>query len=826
MRFVERITGLLSVTALATWPVLAQAQTGAVRGTLLDAATSQPVPFASVLLLRLPDSTAVADAQTTEAGAFALENLKLGTYVLRANVLGYRVGRRVITLTGAAPVAQLGTLRLRAAATQLSDVVIQGERPTVSADLDKRVVNVSKDLTAVGGTATDVLQNVPSVAVDQNGAVTLRGASGVTIFIDGKPSGAAGGGSGTSLDQIPASSIDRIEVITNPSARYDAAGAGGIINIILKKNQRDGLNGVAAAGVGTRNKYNTSLTLNYRKGKLNAFGSYDFRRDQRYTRGSLDQTTVAPVLDPSTGQPTTTPHTLFLHQDRNGMTYNTSHAVRLGLEYSLPADQTITLAVQPRFNQNSAADELLSRQNDLTLNEPVYVGTSNRQNATTGHNNSADFTLDYRRIWAARPGRELMAGAVYTPLRSASAIATNLQYLGDGTRATQQQNFSTRLDQGAAQVDFTEPVGEKGRFEAGAKSMWGRTNSSYDFTSTQPVLYQQSIFLYQQYIQAVYASFGGEHGKLHYQGGLRAEQTNTHGQQVTTSEDFSRSYLNLFPSATLAYELPRDQRVQLSYSRRVQRPDQGELNPFTDRSDPLNFNTGNPQLLPEYIDLEELGYQKSFENKASVSATGFYSVESQTIKPFRQIVTDQLTGTQVTSTTRINLGDEINYGLELVGSLPLASFWKVNGTASAFRRVIQGNVGTSDITNSNFVYTSRINTTITPVKKLDLQVSLNYRSPVVTAQGRRQTSFNVDAAAKYTCLPQDRGSITLRVSDVFNTLRFNFNAYGNGLESVSYNKRESRIGFLSFSYRFGRDGEAAKSRHKEEKEDNGGSFGQ
>jgi ferric enterobactin receptor len=248
LSFTEKISGVLTLMALAAAPQLtqAQSQSGAVRGTLLDATTGQPLPFATVVVLRLPDSTAVADAQTTEAGAFALERLRLGTYVLRTSVLGYRTGWRTLSLTGAAPVAQLGSLRLRPVATQLTEVVVQGERPPVTADLDKRVVNVAKDLTAVGGTATDVLQNVPSVSVDQTGAVSLRGNPSVTIFLDGKPSGAAGGGNGTSLDQIPASSIDRIEVITNPSARYDAAGSGGIINIILKKNQRDGLNGTVA----------------------------------------------------------------------------------------------------------------------------------------------------------------------------------------------------------------------------------------------------------------------------------------------------------------------------------------------------------------------------------------------------------------------------------------------------------------------------------------------------------------------------------------------------------------------------------------------------
>ena len=829
MLSVKRITAPLALLALLSVPALAQAQTGAVRGTLLDAATSQPIPFASVVLRHLPDSAVVADGQTTEAGAFALQNLRLGSYVLRANVLGYRVGRREVSLTTALPVAQLGTLRLRPAATQLTEVVVQGERPPVSTDLDKRVVNVAKDLTAVGGTATDVLQNVPSVAVDQTGAISLRGKSGVTIFIDGKPTGAAGGGGSTSLDQIPASSIDRVEVITNPSARYDAAGSAGIINIILKKNQRDGLNGVASGGVGTRNKYNTSLTLNYRWSKLNVFGSYDFRHDQRFTQGSLDQTTSGPVLDPATGQPTTSTHSLYLSQTRDGLARQTSHAVRLGFELALPHDQTLTLAAQPRFNSTQADETIVSRQQDQTLNQPVYLGTSDRQNTSPGHNNSADFTLDYRRLWPARPGRALTAGAVYTPLSADNALAGDLRYPGDGARATQQQDVRTYLHQGAAQVDFTQPLGEKGRFETGAKSTWQRSDNRYDFSSTatsaSPALAQQSVFLYQEYVQALYASLGGERGKLHYQGGLRLEQTNTHGQQQLTGQEFSRSYLNLFPSGTLAYDLAREQQVQLSYSRRVQRPNQGELNPFLDRADPLNLRAGNPALLPEYVSQTELGYQKGFANKASLALTGFYSHETQTITSYRQVISDPLTGNQVTSTSRLNIGQETNYGLELVGALPLAAWWKISGSASGFRRIVRTSaLANSDFTNSSLVGTARLNSTFTPAKKLDVQVSLNYRSPVATAQGRRLTSFNTDLAAKYSFLAQDRGTLTLRVSDVFNTLQFNFLAYGPGLDATSYNKRESRVAFLNFSYRFGRDGEAAKSKRKEEKEDVGKGF--
>ena len=791
------LLALLWIGSAAAW-----AQQGAVRGTLQEVGSNQPISFASVVLLRSPDSTFVAGAQADEAGIFDLTKLPLGCYILRATAVGYRTGRRVISLTASAPTLALGTLHLRTAATQLTDVEVTAERPVVSSGLDKRVVDVTKDLTVTGGTAIDVLQNVPSVTVDQTGAISIRGASGVTIFIDGKPTG-------TTLDQIPASSIQSVEVITNPSARYDASGAGGILNIILKKERRDGLNGQVSATGGTGDKANGSLSLNYRRGKANFFGSYDFRRDRRQIHGTLDQTTA------------TSSETLLLHQNRQGINLQTSHAVRLGFDYDFTPEQSLTLAVQPRFNPTTADETLDSRQAN-SAGQAVVAGTNHRANATTGTFRAADITLDYRHTWAQHKGRELTASAVYTPLLADNGVVSSIVYL-DNSQVGQQQRTTNHTTQGTAQVDYVQPLGEKSRWEAGARSSLRQYDLDYTFASVPALNFNPSNqFIYKQYVQAAYGIYAGAWPKLSYQLGLRAEQTNLTGTQLAGSNPpFSQHYLSLFPSATLTYELPHDQQVRLSYTKRIQRPDASELNPFTDRSDPLNLQTGNPQLLPEYVHSVELGDELTFAGGRSLSTTAFYRLETNTAQGFRQVITDPLTGNVVTSTTRLNLGQETSYGLEVVGTSPLTPFWKMNVTASTFRRLIVGGVGSTAINTASQVYTARLNNTFSISKKLDAQLALNYRSPINSAQGTRSANFNVDVATRYNVLG-DRGTITLRVADIFNTLHFNFTSYGADFATASYFKRESRIAFLGFTYRFGQNQDSRPRRKNEE--DTGGGF--
>ena len=798
---------LLPLLLLLAGPLAAQAQTiGRIDGQLLDAASQQPLPFAGVLLLRASDSTFVMGTQTLESGAFSLEKVPLGSYLLKASVVGYRAGRRAVALTSAAPELHLGPLRLRTAATKLAEVVVKGERAIVTDNLDKKVIDVTKDLTATGGTAVDVLQNVPSVTVDQSGAVSLRGSTNVRILVDGKPTG-------VTLDQLPASSIQNIEVVTNPSSRYEAEGSAGIINIVLKKERQDGLNGQASATAGTGDKYNTSLSLNYHKDKLNVFGSYDWRDDRRTGFGSVrqrSQTATGPVA---------------LNQDRTGMFRGVAHAVRLGFDYALTPDQTLTLTVQPRYNAQNNREEITSTQTNLTTGDRPALGNTTRYNTNAGTAKQADFSLDYRRIWPEQKGRELTANVVYTPVQSNIGVNSAVAFRDQST-GYQQQQFDTQNDLASAQIDYVRPVGEKGRYELGAKSLSRRSDDDYIFTSQPALTYNPSNrFIYHELIQSAYGTYANAAGAFNYQFGLRVEQTNTRGDLTASvpAPGFTRSYFSLFPSAVLAYDVSKEHRVQLSYSRRIQRPSADELNPFPDRSDPLNLRAGNPALRPEFVHSLELGDQHFFGAGSSVSATAFYRLEENTITNIRDpFFFDVVTNSTVTNTTRLNVGQETNYGLEAVASAPVTSIWKVSLNASAFRRIIKGSAPTNvDFNNSNFVYTARLNTTVSPTKGLDLQLSANYRSPVVSAQGQRLTQFNADFAAKQSVL-KDKGAITLRVADIFNTLQFNFNAAGAGFESTTRNKRESRIAYLGFSYRFGSGSAAPRPKRREEPADERG----
>lgn len=788
-----------AASLVMTAPLAVQAQSaGGVTGTLLDGATKQPLPFANVVLLRAQDSTLVTGAMTGETGQFRLEKVAAGSYTLRATVLGYQTLRRPVTV-GTSGTLELGTVALQPTTTQLKGVTVTAERAAVQDNLDKKVINVEKDLSSVGGSAVNVLQNVPSVAVAADGTVSMRGSSNLTILIDGKPSGAANGGGGNRLEQIPASSIEKVEVVTNPSARYDAAGSGGVINIILKKQKKDGWNGQASLTAGTRDKYNGSLSLNRRAGKVNYFGSADGRNMIFRSRMSTDQD--ANLL----GERVTT------YQVGTNVRHNRNYGGRLGFDLTLPAGQSLTVAVQPNINRGLNEGTQAATITNTAGTRQINSVFSSRENV-----DNTDASADYRRTWAEHKGRELTASTTYTYLAANVQVdQRNLQDSGPAEQQAWRQDFHVRLHGVAGQVDYVHPLGEKTRFDAGLKGQFQTNGGTGDFL--QPGLdggFQRNAersfaYDFREYTQAGYATYQREMGPWSLQGGLRAEYTNTSGEVENGRGAFRLQYLNLFPSGTLVRNIKKlDQRLQLSYSRRLNRPNFMQLLAFPLWQDQRSYRIGDPTLRPEYINALELGHQMTLGH-ANVTSTVFYRQTTNAIQRLTAIdsVASRLygNGALITAQYADNFGRAYSYGAEMSLNQPVAKWWRLTVNGSLFQTGVTAATG-NESSRRTLSGTARVMNSFTPTPKLDLQLTGNYRAATITPQGRFAPAGSIDVALRQR-LFGDRAALTLRVSDVFNTLRNRSESFVQTPETrytaKSFNKWESRVGYLGFAWFLG-----------------------
>ncbi len=762
---------------------------GEVSGTLLDQATHHPLPFANVLLLRLPDSLVVANTQTADNGTFVLAKVLRGSYLVRAEALGYRTARRSVTLNAATPAVSLGEWLAAPAAVQLGSVVVQGEKAAIIDDLDKKIINVSKDLNSAGGTAADVLQKVPSVAVDENGQVSLRGNSGVTLYLDGKPAP-----SSLRLDQLPASRLETIEVITNPGARYSAQGAGGIINLVQKKQSQEGWNGEALATVGTRDKYSASLSLGRKAGKFNFYSNANGLNNEFRGSSALQQVATAE------GRTTST--------DQTGRTtrHQANEALRLGVDYALRPDQSLTLTAELYKNdlrQTSDFATLLARDTAPTIR-------LQNQNLETDDLYTMRVSSNYRRTWATHPGRELTASATYT--LDGGTVTTEQRVL-DGpasyARQARRQLLDVTIHLPSAQVDYVHPLGDKRRWGAGLKTDAMVTPGTADY-SVQPVAGGEFVlqeagsyrYHYRQVIPQAYGTYQHKAGLWDYQAGLRAEFTGLQAQVEPTGSASQRIF-NLFPSATVARTLPHDQRLQLSYSRRLNRPNFLQLIALPIYSDARNYVVGNPDLRPEYMHVAELGHQVNWKS-TTLNTTLFGRFASQSIQSLRTIDTlaTRLSGQPdfIARTSYANFGQTASYGLELSLTQTVTKWWKLIANGSFYRNQVASYSG--DGTRANFTGTAYLLNTFSPTKTLAVQLSGNYRAPLVVPQGRVLAVYGVDVAVRQR-LFRDRAALTLRVSDLFNTRRQYTQLGAAGLTADLQTKYETRVGYLGFTWFLG-----------------------
>ncbi len=807
-RLGERRFWWLVLLAVSLLPGTLSAQTlGEMSGTLLDQATRQPLPFANVLLLRLPDSTVVANTQTAENGTFTLANVSLGRYLLRAEALGYQSARRLVTLRAATPVVRLGEWLVAPAAVQLGSVMVQGEKAAIVNELGKTILNVSKDLNSAGGTAADVLQKVPAVAVDENGQVSLRGSSSVTLYLDGKPAP-----SNLRLDQLPASRLETIEVITNPGAQYSAQGTGGIINLVQKKQTQAGWNGDVLATVGTRDKYTASLNLNRQVGKFNFFGNANGLNNQ--FRGSSALQQVATADGRTTGT------------DQTGRTtrHQANESLRLGVDYALRPEQSLTLTTEFYKNDLRQTSDFTTL---LTRGAAPIITLRNR-NGEVDNLYTVRISSNYRRTWAAHPGRELTASATYT---LDGGTVTTQQRVLDGpasyARLARQQLLDVTIHLPSAQVDYVHPLDEKRRWGTGFKTDIMVTPGSADY-AVQPTAGAEFVrqeagsyrYHYRQVIPQAYGSYQQKAGSWEYQAGLRAEFTGLQAQVLPTGS-VSQQLFNLFPSATVARTLPHDQRLQLSYSRRLNRPNFLQIIALPIYSDARNYVVGNPDLRPEYVHVAELGHQVAWQ-ATTLSTTLFGRFASQAIQSLRTIDTlaTRLSGQPdfIARTSYANFGQTASYGLELSLTRPVTKCWKLTANGSFYRNQVASYTG--DGTRANFTGTAYLLNTFSPTKTLAVQLSGNYRAPLVVPQGRLLAVYGVDVALRQR-LFHDRAALTLRVSDIFNTRRQYTQLAADGLTADLQTKYETRVGYLGFTWFLGTN-KPASTIENQPKGDTGG----
>ena len=773
-----------------------------------------PVPFASIGVFRTRDSSSVTGGLTDEKGFFTVDNLTPDVYYALIQSLGYAPKQisRILITAGKTPV-NVGNVVLTQTSRQLAEVVVQGERQAYEYALDRKIVNVDQLPIAQGGSAIDILQNVPSVTVDVDGALSLRGSGNVIVLVDGKPSGLTGLDRQAVLDQIPASNIERIEIITNPSSRFDADGAAGIINIVLKKEQAKGFNGSVQLNVGTRDKSNASVNLNARFNKLNLFGSYNFRQDRRFQYRTSDRQNLFAADSVS-----------YLVQRNDAVRRRVNNNLRLGFDYALSQRDNLTVSVlyRPGYSYDSEVETF----NTLNASREL-LGRTLRTNEETEPERGLDYTFGYQRTFG-KEGRKLSAdatlstnnGTEYQDFNNTTTLPENLltpNFLIGRQRATNEQDNRVAV----LQTDFVEPLKGKQKLEAGLKYTYRKLGADYVFENLQNETYVLNTtisnnFIYNERTGAAYVNFGNELKAFSYQVGLRTEHTTIDTDQRTTGQQNTRSYIYLFPSAFFNYNLSQTQKMQVNYSRRIDRPSVRTLNPFIDLQDPLNIRFGNPLLRPELINAFELSHLWTGKT-TQITSSLFFRQTNNDISRYQTLRPDG-----ITEQTYLNLNRSQNYGLEVVLDQELTRWWKLNGTATFFQRTIQGNADTpSLLTRTNRSWTGRVTSNFRPTRGTAIQLAVNYRSPFIIAQGTINSFFNVDLGVKQDML-KGRGTLSLRVSDIFNTLQFQADSFGPNFVSTRLGKRESRIGFIGFSYRLSRQKTRDKDRDDDRRDDTPG----
>ena len=794
-----------------------------IKGKVLDADTKQPLEYATVSFFSYKENKIVDGIITDTNGDFEVK-VASGIYDINIEYISYKTIK--IANKNINQNLDLGILELAINFESLDAVEIIAERTTVEIKLDKKIYNIGSDLTTAGGTVSDALNNVPSVSVDIDGAISLRGNGNVRILINGKPSALAGFGDSNILSQLPAEAIERVEVITSPSARYDAEGTAGILNIILRQKETLGFNGSLNLTAGNPDNFGVNVNLNYRTEKFNLFSNIGFRYFDA-PRNSFDDTEYFQG----------TAEFDRIIEDEQVDRLNRNYNGNFGIEYFISDKTSITGSLFYRYGEDADLSKNSSNRFNFGINEERTLRLERQKE----EGNNYQFALNYITKFDNN-GHELTADFQFENGSKDQFTNFNEDYIFtnkvDPELIQKEQVFSTEdNNESLVQIDYVLPIGENSRFEAGYRGNF--ENEVTDYTLEQENLTLGNFFVndtisnvfdYTQNVNAIYTQYGSRFGKFSFLLGLRLENTQLKGNidsKLTDEDletafgfpvdtDFNNNFLALFPTLNLIYNLAIDdedteESITVGYNRRVNRPRGWFLNPFPSRSSRTNVFQGNPNLNPAFASAFDIGYLKRWD-KLTLTSSIYYQYETDSFERIQENTGFQTTdGIDIIRTIPVNLSTNERTGAEF-GVLYNPEKWlRLNTSFNIFKFKTDGEFNGVSYAANNTSWFARFSGKVTLPYNIDWQTNANYRGARQNAQGTDQGIFSLDLAFSKEFL-NDNATVSLNVRDLFNSRKRRSTTTTDSFESFNESQWRQRQINLSLIYRF----KQKKQRNKRE----------
>lgn len=779
---------------------------GRIEGIVIDGELGGPLGYVTVQVKEKGSSKILKGAVTGDDGNYRIEGLKKGDYVVTYSYVGYAEINKPISIKNEGQILRLGELVLEEDANQLSEVEVVGQKPQMRFEIDRKVFDATQDIASEGGSASDLLANIPSVEVDNEGTVSLRGNSSVTIWINGKASGLTSDNQSDILEMMPASDIKQVEVITNPSAKYSPEGTAGIINIVLKDDRQPGYYGSVKVGADTNGGYQASGNINYSSSKWDAYANINYRKRKDEGGGVTSRENIeeATFLD----QHTSTDRQNHNWFGRFGVTWHITKVDDLAFNTTLMTgggddDEAIHyLSTDSEGSTIYTSDRSTYGDSDMKMYnlELNYVHKfSDKSNI--------DVTLSHNRWKNDRMDIYEQTTEYTDPTQSESPVYQ-----------TQNTNIDDKTWE--VQADYSNRLSDKFKLEAGYKGTFQRNASpvdTYTGTTAEDMEQDQTLynrFLYNQDIHALYLTFGGKWGNLSYQAGVRGEywQVDTHSLDYDQefngepSEKYEKDYFKLFPSAFISYALPNDNEIQINYTRRLRRPWGGQLNSFRDISDASNISFGNPELTPEYSHSFELNYIKSWESGHTLSLSGYYRSTDDVMQRISYLSSEE----NVMYSTYENISRSQSSGMEIVGKDRLFTILDLTTTVNLYYSKLNGfsylpegaeSEVTSD-TDESFSWSARMIANFSLPWGITFQARGNYTSRRLVSQGHRKPNYSVDLGLRKSFM-KDKLTLSINVRDLLESRKFRTITSSSSFWQDSENWRSGRrIGF-TLTYNFG-----------------------